>query len=98
MNKSDILKWRFPLDDTSTVYMSGKSVYHLVRYDAPGIIAPVELDPGQAQAFREAVRAAQADAWSAGFIAGHETARAVNPEWPEPTPNPYEVAETPAQG
>ena len=27
--------------------------------------------------------------WDEGFDAGHETARAVNPEYPEPTPTPF---------
>lgn len=27
--------------------------------------------------------------WDEGFDAGHETARAVNPEYPNPTPNPF---------
>lgn len=27
--------------------------------------------------------------WDEGFDAGHETARAVNPEYPEPTRNPF---------
>ena len=32
-----------------------------------------------------------ADAWDAGFEAGHQAARAVNPEWPAPPANPYRV-------
>lgn len=28
--------------------------------------------------------------WDQGFDAGHETARAVNPEYPEPTRNPFQ--------
>ena len=63
---SDYLRRRFPLDDTSTVYMSGKAVYNLVRRDKPGIIAPVDLLPGDAQAFRDAVREAMAEAWDEG--------------------------------
>lgn len=31
------------------------------------------------------------DAWEEGFDAGHRFARAVNDEWPEPPPNPYDV-------
>lgn len=31
----------------------------------------------------------RAEAWDEGFEAGDQTARAVNPEWPEPTRNPY---------
>ncbi len=36
---------------------------------------------------------AMADAWDAGAEAGDRMARAVNAEWPEPTPNPYRVTE-----
>lgn len=63
---SDYLRNRFPLADTSTVYMSGKSVYNLVRYNKPGIIGSVELLPGDAEMFRAAVRDAMADAWDGG--------------------------------
>lgn len=63
---SDYLRKRFPLAGTSTVYMSGKSLYNLVRHDRPGIIASVELLPGDAIAFDEAVRNALADAWFEG--------------------------------
>ena len=63
---SDYLRKRFPLAGTSTVYMSGKSVYNLVRHDKPGIIASIELLPGDAIAFRDAVRSALADAWFEG--------------------------------
>lgn len=66
---SDYLRRRFPLDDTSTVYMSGKAVYNLVRHDRPGIIASVELLPGDAERFREAVKNALADAWDQGHEA-----------------------------
>lgn len=37
------------------------------------------------------VRQAQAEAWDEGRDAGHLMARALNPEWPEQTPNPYRV-------
>ena len=30
-----------------------------------------------------------ADAWDEGYHAGHEDARAVQPTYPDPTPNPY---------
>lgn len=63
---SEYLKRRFPLDDTSTVYMSGKAVYNLVRRDRPGIISSVELFPADAEAFRDAVRDAMAEAWDEG--------------------------------
>ena len=35
------------------------------------------------------VRQARAEAWDEGCDAGHLMARALNPEWPEQTPNPY---------
>jgi hypothetical protein len=35
------------------------------------------------------VRPRLAEVWDDGFDAGHEVARAVNPEWPNETPNPY---------
>lgn len=87
------LKRRFPLDNTSTVYMNGKAVYNLVRRDRPGIIAPVELHPADAEAFRDAVRAAMAEAWDEGHRAGHEEARAVHAACPNLTPNPYRADE-----
>ena len=31
----------------------------------------------------------RADAWDDGFDAGHQAARAVNPEWPTMPANPY---------
>lgn len=36
--------------------------------------------------------AALADAWYDGYQAGHEDARAVQPTYPDPTPNPYRQA------
>lgn len=51
--------------------MSGKSIYNLVRYDRPGIIASVELFPADADEFRAAVRTALMEAARAGY----ETAR-----------------------
>ena len=30
-----------------------------------------------------------ADIWDDGYDAGHQTARAVNPEWPQEPPNPH---------
>lgn len=35
-----------------------------------------------------------AEAWDEGYQAGHEDARAVQPTYPEPTPNPYRTEET----
>ena len=32
---------------------------------------------------------AKAEAWDEGYMAGHEDARAVQPAYPQPTPNPY---------
>ena len=68
---NDYLRKRFPLDSTATVRMSGKSVYNLVRYNRPGIIASVELFPTDADTFRAAVSDALAEAGRAGY----ETAR-----------------------
>ena len=66
----DYLRDRFPLAGTSTAYMDGTSVYNLVRFDQPGIIAPVVLSHEQAEAFCAAVRAARAEAWDEGREAG----------------------------
>lgn len=83
---ADYLRDRFPLAGTSTVYMDGTSGYDLVRFDRPGIIAPVRLSLEQAAAFRQAVQAARAEAWDEGYQAstdvelGHVApADAVNP-------------------
>ena len=62
----DYLRDRFPLASTCTVYMDGKSRYNLVRFDRPGIIAPVTLTREQADAFCDAVRTARAEAWDEG--------------------------------
>jgi hypothetical protein len=35
------------------------------------------------------LREAKAEAWDEGHLAGHEDARAVQPTYPQPTPNPY---------
>ena len=35
-----------------------------------------------------------AEAWDVGYHAGHEDARAVQPTYPDPTPNPYRTEET----
>jgi hypothetical protein len=67
---SDYLRRRFPLGDTSTVYMSGKGAYDLVGWGTPGVIASVELTANQAEAFRTAVRRAMAEAWDDGAVAG----------------------------
>lgn len=66
---SDYLRSRFPLADTSTVYMSGEAEYHLVRYNRPGLIASVRMLPERAQMLRDAVREALADAWDQGYAA-----------------------------
>lgn len=63
----DYLRDRFPLASTCTVYMDGTSRYNLVRFDRPGIIAPVTLTGEQAEAFCDAVRTARAEAWDEGF-------------------------------
>ena len=41
---------------------------------------------------REVLRQ-KADAWDEGYHAGHEDARAVQPTYPDPTPNPYRTRE-----
>lgn len=69
---SDYLRKRFPLEATSTVRMSGKSVYSLVRYDVPGIIASIELFPADAEAFRSAVDTALREAARAGYEAARQ--------------------------
>ena len=63
----DYLRDRFPLATTDNVYMDGKSGYNLVRFDRPGIIAPVTLTREQADAFCDAVRTARAEAWDEGY-------------------------------
>ena len=52
--------------------MDGTSGYNLVRFDQPGIIAPVRLTCEQADAFCDAVRTARAEAWDEGFCAAEE--------------------------
>ena len=68
----DYLRDRFPLATTDNVYMDGKSGYNLVRFDQPGIIAPVTLTREQAEAFCDAVRTARSEAWDEGFWAAEE--------------------------
>jgi hypothetical protein len=67
---ADFLRDRFPLGETSTVYMSGKALYTLVRWRKPGLITPIELYPSDAEEFRAAVREAQAEAWAEGYDTG----------------------------
>ena len=69
---ADYLRDRFPLAGPSTVYRDGTSVYDLVRFDRPGIIAPVRLSLEQAEAFRQAVQAARAEAWDEGYQASND--------------------------
>lgn len=79
---SDRLRDRFPLESTSTVYMSGKSVYNFVRFGRPGHIAPVELFPADAEAIRKEFRKALAEAWEMGARVTYsfpETAEEHNP-------------------
>ena len=78
----DYLRDRFPLASTCTVYMDGTSRYNLVRFDRPGIIAPVTLTGEQADAFCDAVRTARAEAWDEGYD------YATNGKW-GPGENPY---------
>lgn len=92
---SDRLRDRFPLESTSTVYMSGKSVYNFIRWGGPGHIASVELFPADAEAIRKEFRAALAEAWDAGKRAEArmwaETADLVTPdEDREQGRNPFE--------
>ena len=67
---TDYLRKRFPLADTSTVYMDGTSVFHLVSHDHPGIIAAVVMRPDQAETYRESIGRAMAQAWDEGFKVG----------------------------
>lgn len=77
---SDWLKRRFPLADTSTVYMSGEAVYNLVQYSKPGIIAPVTLSVERAELFREAVKEAMEEAYHKGYEEGYSVGREINSE------------------
>ena len=52
---NDYLTENWPLAETSTVFMSGKSVFQIRRYDKPGIITTVEMFAADAQAVRDAV-------------------------------------------
>lgn len=54
-----------------------------------GHAAIVEAVLAVAATIREAVAVALADVWDEGYHAGHEDARAVQPTYPDPTPNPY---------
>ena len=54
-----------------------------------GHAAIVEAVLAGAEGIREAVAVALADVWDEGYHAGHEDARAVQPTYPDPTPNPY---------
>ena len=88
----DYLRDRFPLQSTSTVYMSGRAVFNLVRWSKPGIITSVEIYPADAEAFRAAVREAQAEAWDEGCSAGlreaNDKQRGVQNN---PALNPYRI-------
>lgn len=44
---------------------------------------------GLRDVIRDVIRGALAEAWQDGFEAGHDTARAINAEWPEMPVNPY---------
>ena len=85
----DYLRDRFPLAPTSSVYMDGTSCYNLVRFDQPGIIAPVVLSLEQADAFCDAVRTARAEAWDEGFVAGVNADMGDYEHPPEIVTNPY---------
>lgn len=91
---SDRLRERFPLEQTSTVYMTGKSVYNFVRYGTPGIIASVELLPGDAEAIRKEFHKALAEVWAEGRDHGLDDLGATQAaiEFDELT-NPYEGPE-----
>ena len=90
----DYLRDRFPLATTDNVYMDGKSGYNLVRFDQPGIIAPVTLTREQADAFCDAVRTARAEAWDEGYTAGYVDA--TDDHDPE-SPNPYRALTHPKE-
>ena len=73
--------------------MDGTSGYNLVRFDQPGIIAPVRLTREQADAFCDAVRTARAEAWDEGFAAGVNADMGDYAHPPENVTNPYRAAE-----
>ena len=64
------MRRRFPLGDTSTVYMDGTGCYQLVSLDRPGVIATVVMRPDRAEMYRESIGRAMADAWDEGHNAG----------------------------
>lgn len=57
---------RFPLGDTSTVYMSGEAAYTFNRPDQAGIITVLVLSPAVAGEIDRAVWSAMANAWDEG--------------------------------
>ena len=83
---SDYLRRRFPLGDTSTVYMDGTSCYQLVSHDRPGVIATVVMRPEQAEMFRQAIGRAMADAWDEGLecALASGTLLSDRSDWPNP--------------
>ena len=52
-------------------------------------ISIVEHEALAAQALAAVLPDLLAEAWEEGHLAGHEDARAVQPTYPDPTPNPY---------
>lgn len=52
-------------------------------------ISIVEHEALAAQALAAVLPELLADVWDEGYHAGHEDARAVQPTYPDPTPNPY---------
>ena len=52
-----------------------------------------EVVGGVLIALRPFMHDRQASAWDEGFDAGHQAARAVNPEWPTMPANPYRTAD-----
>lgn len=58
---SNYLTDNWPLGSTSTIYMSGKAVYTVRRYNKPGTMASVELFPADAQAIRDVINERTAD-------------------------------------
>lgn len=45
----------WPLDPTSTVYMDGTGLYHIHKYDEPGIITSVRMPLSAGEAIRTVV-------------------------------------------
>ena len=90
---SDHLTEGWPLGPTSTVYMNGKSVYHIRQYGKPGIFASVELRQDDAEAIRmvveERIREVREEAYDEGGKAAIERENTYGAEEKAKFNNPY---------